>query len=65
MSVFPLCLFFVEVDVLSEEVSRVRSEGGESVRVLEGRVREQAERLTAYQQMETEMDDVILQAAQG
>ena len=51
--------------MLSEEVCRVRSEGGESVRVLEGKVREQADRLAAYQQMETEMDDVILQAAQG
>ena len=43
----------------------MRGESGERVRVLEGTVREQADRLTSYQQMETEMDDVILQAAQG
>ena len=51
--------------MLSEEVSRVRGEGGEKVRELEGRVRDQAERLAAYQKVETEMDDVVLQAAQG
>ena len=51
--------------MLSEEVERVRSEGGERVRELEGRVRDQAERLSAYQKVESEMDDVVLQAAQG
>ena len=59
------CDSILQVDVLSDEVCRARSESGERVRVLETREREQAERLTAYQQIETEMDDVILQAAQG
>ena len=51
--------------MLSEEVCRVKGESGEKVRVLEGRVQEQTERLKVYQQVETDMDDVILQAAQG
>ena len=60
----PPPLFF-QVALLTEELSCVRSEGGERVRVLEGRVREQAERLATYEQMEKEMDDIIMQAAQG
>lgn len=43
----------------------MRGEGVERVRVLEGRVREQAERLATYEQMEKEMDDIVMQAAQG
>ena len=43
----------------------MKGESGEKVRVLEGRVQEQTERLKVYQQVETDMDDVILQAAQG
>ena len=55
----------MQVSLLGEEVGRVRGEGGERVRVLEGRVAEQAERLASYQRLEEEMDDVILQAAQS
>ena len=51
--------------MLVEEVSRVRGESGERERELEGRVREQADRLAVYQEVETEIDDVVLQAAQG
>ena len=53
------------MELLGEEVGRVRSESGERVRELEGRVREQSDRLAAYQKIETEIDDVVLQAAQG
>lgn len=51
--------------MLSEEVCRVKGESGERVRVLEGRVEELNERHSVYQRMESDMDDVILQAAQG
>ena len=53
------------MELLGEEVGRARSESGERVRELEGRVREQSDRLAAYQKIETEIDDVVLQAAQG
>ena len=53
------------MELLGEEVGRVRSESGERVRELEGRAREVEERLAIYQKVETEIDDVVLQAAQG
>lgn len=60
-----ISLIMLQVDVLGEEVCRVKGESGERVRVLEGRVEELTERLSVYQRMESDMDDVILQAAQG
>lgn len=56
---------WLQVELLVEEVNQVRGESGERERELEGRVREQADRLAVYQEIETEIDDVVLQAAQG
>ena len=54
-----------KAEVLSQELWAVQNEGKLKVLELEAKVREQGERLDVYEKLEKEMDQVVMQAAEG
>ena len=54
-----------KAEVLSRELWVVQNEGKLKVLELEAKVREQGERLDVYEKLEKEMDQVVMQAAEG
>ena len=54
-----------KVEVLTQELWSVQNECGVRVREVESRLCEQGQRLEVYEKLEKELDEVVMQAAEG
>lgn len=54
-----------KAEVLSQELWAVQNKGKLQILELEAKVREQGERLEVYEKVERELDQVVMQAAEG
>lgn len=60
------CFFFPrQVELLSQELWTVKSEREMQVRSLEKEVEDLEQRLQGYEKIEKELDDIVMQSAEG
>ena len=59
------CVTATQVDLLNQELWRCQTEREAERRCLETKVEDQRLRLEGYERVERDMDDIVMQAAQG